>query len=174
MDIQCTVYIDDVCEMNLKKKGAVLCKHDWINDEHAIYRFGSHNKHIFWAMQARTARSFSRSCEQCSAFRYDRPTGIFYICVWFLSLNYWQWTVVVMHVIQRNEKREKNQTDCDSNMTINKTQTDSVIKIVYHVDVDVRCFVSFPVVIPVISLILWIFFDWIVCLFQLKWLDWRL
>lgn len=31
----------------LKKKGAVLCKHDWINDEHTIYRFGSHNKHIF-------------------------------------------------------------------------------------------------------------------------------
>lgn len=76
-------------------KMELLCKNDWINDEHAIYRFGSHNKH-FLAMNKKTKQHTNGQL----IFKKQQNSVFSYFCYWKLAIN----------VVRREKEKKKHKT----------------------------------------------------------------
>lgn len=73
-------------------KMELLCKNDWINDEHAIYRFGSHNKHFLAMNKNKTTHKRTTHIQEAT------KQCVLYFCYWKLAIN-----------VVRREKEKKKQ-----------------------------------------------------------------
>lgn len=62
-------------------KMELLCKNDWINDEHAIYRFGSHNKHFLAMNKNKTTHKRTTHIQEAT------KQCVLYFCYWKLAIN---------------------------------------------------------------------------------------